>query len=54
MLGNALEFYDFTTYAFFAVMIGHAFFPHMIRSSACCSPLPRSESVSSRAHWEAS
>ena len=27
MAGNALEFYDFTTYAFFAVQIGHAFFP---------------------------
>lgn len=27
VLGNALEFYDFTTYAFFAVMIGDAFFP---------------------------
>jgi len=26
--GNALEYYDFTTYAFFAVQIGHAFFPH--------------------------
>lgn len=25
--GNALEFYDFTLYAFFAVQIGHAFFP---------------------------
>ena len=25
--GNALEFYDFTTYAYFAVQIGHAFFP---------------------------
>jgi MFS family permease len=25
--GNALEFYDFVTYAFFAVYIGHAFFP---------------------------
>jgi len=25
--GNALEFYDFTTYAFFAVQIGQAFFP---------------------------
>jgi MFS transporter, MHS family, citrate/tricarballylate:H+ symporter len=25
--GNALEFYDFVTYAFFAVQIGHAFFP---------------------------
>jgi MFS family permease len=27
VIGNALEFYDFTTYAFFAVMIGKAFFP---------------------------
>ncbi|MCK8787456.1 MFS transporter [Roseomonas sp. NAR14] len=27
VIGNALEFYDFTTYAFFAVMIGRAFFP---------------------------
>ena len=27
VVGNALEFYDFTTYAFFAVQIGHAFFP---------------------------
>jgi len=25
--GNALEFYDFITYAFFAVYIGRAFFP---------------------------
>jgi len=27
VIGNALEFYDFTTYAFFAVLIGKAFFP---------------------------
>ncbi|MEJ0043097.1 MAG: MFS transporter [Rhizomicrobium sp.] len=27
VIGNALEFYDFTTYATFAVAIGHAFFP---------------------------
>jgi MFS family permease len=27
VLGNALEFYDFTLYAFFAVPIGAAFFP---------------------------
>jgi MFS family permease len=27
VLGNALEFYDFTIYAFFAVQIGKAFFP---------------------------
>jgi MHS family citrate/tricarballylate:H+ symporter-like MFS transporter len=26
-IGNALEFYDFTTFAFFAVQIGDAFFP---------------------------
>ncbi|HEY2034170.1 MAG TPA: MFS transporter [Rhizomicrobium sp.] len=27
VIGNALEFYDFVTYAFFAVQIGHTFFP---------------------------
>ncbi len=27
ILGNAFEFFDFTSYAFFAVMIGQAFFP---------------------------
>jgi MFS family permease len=26
-VGNALEFYDFTTYTYFATQIGHAFFP---------------------------
>ena len=26
-VGNGLEFYDFVTYAFFAVQIGHSFFP---------------------------
>ncbi|MDB5448561.1 MAG: transporter [Phenylobacterium sp.] len=26
-IGNALEFYDFLTYAFFAIQIGHTFFP---------------------------
>ena len=26
-VGNALEFYDFVTYTFFSVQIGHAFFP---------------------------
>jgi MFS family permease len=26
-IGNALEFYDFITYAFFAIQIGHTFFP---------------------------
>lgn len=28
VVGNALEFYDFTTYAYFAVQIGHTFFPN--------------------------
>ena len=28
VVGNALEFYDFTIYAFFAVQIGHSFFPN--------------------------
>ena len=27
VLGNAIEFYDFTAYGFFAVIIGHVFFP---------------------------
>jgi MFS family permease len=26
-IGNALEFYDFLTYSFFAIQIGHCFFP---------------------------
>ncbi|MDQ2861376.1 MAG: MFS transporter, partial [Pseudomonadota bacterium] len=26
-IGNALQFYDFLTYAFFAAQIGRAFFP---------------------------
>jgi MFS family permease len=26
-IGNALEFYDFITYGFFAIQIGHSFFP---------------------------
>ncbi|HEY7899796.1 MAG TPA: MFS transporter [Caulobacteraceae bacterium] len=30
MVGNGLEFYDFTTYAFFAVQIGQAFFPSKV------------------------
>ena len=29
VIGNALEFYDFTTYAFFSISIGHAFFPDL-------------------------
>src|SRR5277367_1390110 len=26
-IGNMLEFYDFITYSFFAIQIGHTFFP---------------------------
>lgn len=26
-IGNALDWYDFLTYAFFSIQIGHAFFP---------------------------
>src|ERR1700733_12702700 len=26
-IGNALEFYDFITYTFFSIQIGHGFFP---------------------------
>ena len=33
-LGNALEFYDFLTYAFFAIQIGHTFFPGEQRLSS--------------------
>lgn len=31
-VGNALEFYDFLTFSFFAIQIGHAFFPESLSS----------------------
>jgi hypothetical protein len=34
-LGNALEFYDFITYAFFARRSAARFFPRIGRGSAC-------------------
>src|SRR5215469_6842912 len=37
--GNALEFYDFLTYAFFAVYIGKAFFPSDNPSSSLLASL---------------
>ncbi len=37
--GNALEFYDFLTYAFFAVYIGRAFFPSSDPSSSLLASL---------------
>jgi MFS family permease len=39
VLGNALEFYDFTIYAFFAVSIGHAFFPSGTASESLLASL---------------
>ena len=38
--GNALEFYDFVTYAFFATQIGHALFPGDASSKLLLSPMP--------------
>ena len=32
--GNALEFFDFVTYAFFAVYIGQTFFPASLHASS--------------------
>ncbi|MGH9574004.1 MAG: MFS transporter [Candidatus Acidiferrales bacterium] len=37
--GNALEFYDFVTYAFFAIYIGRAFFPSSNPSASLLSSL---------------
>src|SRR6201996_9421492 len=39
VIGNALEFYDFLTYAFFAVYIGRAFFPSSDPSASLLSSL---------------
>ena len=39
VVGNALEFYDFLTYAFFAVYIGRAFFPSSIPSASLLASL---------------
>ena len=37
--GNALEFYDFITYSFFAVYIGRAFFPSNVPSASLLASL---------------
>ncbi len=37
--GNALDFYDFLTYAFFAVQIGHTFFPSADPSASLLASL---------------
>jgi len=39
VVGNALEFYDFLTYAFFAVYIGRAFFPSSDPTSSLLASL---------------
>lgn len=39
VVGNALEFYDFLTYAFFAVYIGRAFFPSTSPTSSLLASL---------------
>ena len=39
VVGNALEFYDFLTYAFFAVYIGRAFFPSNAPSASLLASL---------------
>ncbi len=39
VVGNALEFYDFLTYAFFAVYIGRAFFPSNVPSASLLASL---------------
>jgi MFS family permease len=39
VVGNALEFYDFLTYAFFAVYIGRTFFPSSVPSASLLASL---------------
>jgi MFS family permease len=39
LVGNALEFYDFLTYAFFAIQIGAAFFPSQNPTSSLLASL---------------
>ncbi len=38
-VGNALEFYDFVTYAFFAVQIGRTFFPSQVPGTSLLASL---------------
>ncbi len=38
-IGNALEFYDFVTYAFFAVQIGRTFFPSLSQQASLLAAL---------------
>ena len=50
--GNALEFYDFVTYAFFAVYIGRPSFPLPPLLPACCCRWRCSASALSSARSE--
>ena len=52
--GNVLEFYDFTTYTFFAVMIGQHFFPSKVPFISLILRSPLSASASSSARSAAS
>ena len=48
-VGNALEFYDFMIFGFFAIQIGDAFFPSKDDFVRLMSSLATSASASSRA-----
>ena len=52
--GNALEFYDFLTFSFFAVQIGQVFFPGKdTTTSLLAAPWPPSASASPPGPWAA-
>jgi hypothetical protein len=54
VIGNGLEWFDFTVYSFFAVIIAKLFFPTGNDLTSCCWPWPPSASVSSCVRWAAS
>ncbi|MDB5780721.1 MAG: transporter [Caballeronia mineralivorans] len=54
IIGNLLEFFDFTVYSFFALMIAKLFFPATTRLSPRCSRYPHLQSALSRGRWAAS
>ena len=49
--GNALEFYDFLTFSFFAVQIGKAFFPVADDTIRLLAALATSASALPPARW---
>ena len=55
VLGNGLEWFDFTVYSFFAVIISKLFFPTPpVPRYRCCSLWRPSASASSCVRWAAS